>query len=183
MRRPATPKIKHIAIFSDDPSRLAKFYGEVFGLRTTGESQGDVWVTDGYVDVALISRKRANAPRGIHHWGFTLSEDAKPVIYSMLNARGLPIKDPRAEDPTIDRPYVEHAGYDIDGNRYDLTTSKRDMDVEKARTRERLSRSRPRNSQTFNAEAAEDARRTRSRFALCVLRASSASSALNGSSQ
>jgi predicted enzyme related to lactoylglutathione lyase len=134
----AAPKIKHIAIFSDDPSRLAKFYGEVFGLKTTGSSQGDVWVTDGYIDVALISRKRANAPRGIHHWGFTLSEDTKPGVYQKLTERGLPIKDPRAEDPTIDRPYVEHAGYDIDGNRYDLTTGKRDMDVEKARTQARL---------------------------------------------
>ncbi len=134
----ATPKIRHIAIFSDDPARLAKFYGEVFGLATTGESQGDVWVTDGYVDVALISRKNAKAPAGIHHWGFTLAPDAKPKIYAALTAKGLPPKDPRAENPTIDRPFVEHAGWDIDGNRYDLTTGKRDMDVEKARTKERL---------------------------------------------
>src|SRR5665213_2089825 len=129
---PAT--IRHIAIFSDDPSKLAKFYGEVFGLTVTGESQGDVWVTDGYVDVALISRKNAKAPRGIHHWGFTLAAEAKPKIYEALKARDLPPKDPRAENPTIDRPYVEDAGFDIDGNRYDLTTGKRDMEVEKART-------------------------------------------------
>lgn len=134
----ATPKIRHIAIFSDDPSRLAKFYGEAFGLRVTGESQRDVWVTDGYVDIALISRKKPAAPRGLHHWGFTLAAEAKPGIYDKLAARGLPVKDPRAEDPTIDRPYVEHAGYDPDGNRYDLTTGKRDMDVEKSRTRARL---------------------------------------------
>jgi len=134
----ATPKIKHIAIFSDDPSRLAKFYGEVFGLKTTGSSQGDVWVTDGYVDVALISRKRANAPRGIHHWGFTLPREIRGEVYDKLIARGLPPSDPRAEDPTIDRPYVEDKGHDIDGNRYDLTTAKRDMDEEKRRTKERL---------------------------------------------
>ena len=134
----ATPKIKHIAIFSDDPARLAKFYGGIFGLTVTGESQGDVWVTDGYVDVALISRKNANAPSGIHHWGFTLEKDAKPAIYAMLKARGLPPKDPRAENPTIDRPFVEDAGWDIDGNRYDLTTGKRDMDEEKRRTKARL---------------------------------------------
>ena len=48
--RPAS--IRHIAIFSDDPARLAKFYVDVFGLKITGESQGDVWVTEGYVDVA-----------------------------------------------------------------------------------------------------------------------------------
>jgi predicted enzyme related to lactoylglutathione lyase len=136
--RPAPATVRHIAIFSDDPGKLSKFYVDVFGLKITGESQGDVWVTDGYVDVALISRKSAKAPRGIHHWGFTLAAEAKPKIYEELAARGLPVKDPRAEDPTIDRPYVEHAGFDIDGNRYDLTTGKRDMDAEKARTRQRL---------------------------------------------
>jgi predicted enzyme related to lactoylglutathione lyase len=131
--------IKHIAIFSENPARLAKFYGEVFGLKVTGESQGDVWVTDGYVDMALLSRKNAKSPKvGIHHWGFTVSQDAKPGIYATLRAMGLPPSDPRVEDPTIDRPYVEDKGHDIDGNRFDLTTGKRDMDAEKARTRERL---------------------------------------------
>ena len=132
------PKIKHLAIFSDDPARLAKFYSEVFGLRVTGESQGDVWVTDGYVDVALISRKNAKGPSGINHWGFTLPVEAKPAIYAALTAKGFAPKDPRAENPRIDRPFVEEAGWDIDGNRFDLATGKRDMDEEKARTRARL---------------------------------------------
>jgi catechol 2,3-dioxygenase-like lactoylglutathione lyase family enzyme len=132
-------RIKHIAIFSENPARLSKFYVDVFGLSITGESQGDVWVTDGYVDVALISRKNAKAPRpGINHWGFTVSPDAKPAIYGKLRAMGLPPRDPRADNPSIDRPFVEEAAHDIDGNRYDLTTGKRDLDVEKARTRERL---------------------------------------------
>jgi catechol 2,3-dioxygenase-like lactoylglutathione lyase family enzyme len=131
--------IQHIAIFSENPARLSKFYVDVFGLKITGESQGDVWVSDGYVDVALISRKNAKAPRpGINHWGFTVRADAKPGIYAKLRALGLPPRDPRAENPAIDRPFVEDAAHDIDGNRYDLTTAKRDMAVEKTRTRERL---------------------------------------------
>jgi predicted enzyme related to lactoylglutathione lyase len=134
----AAPKIKHIAIFSDDPAKLSKFYVDVFGLEITGSSQGDVWVTDGYVDVALISRKNVKSPCGLHHWGFTLATEAKPRVYEKLAARGLRPTDPRAEDPTIDRPYVEDKGHDIDGNRFDLTTSKRAMDIEKARTRARL---------------------------------------------
>jgi predicted enzyme related to lactoylglutathione lyase len=136
--RKARALIRHIAIFSDDPSKLARFYADVFGLEITGESQGDVWVTEGYVDVALISRKNAKAPRGIHHCGFTLAPEAKPEIYRALAERGLTPKDPRADNPAIDRPFVEDAGWDPDGNRYDLTTGKRDMDVEKARTRARL---------------------------------------------
>ncbi len=132
-------RIKHIAIFSENPAKLAEFYVDVFGMKITGESQGDVWVTDGYVDVALISRKSERAPKpGIHHWGFTLDEDEKAEVYDRLAARNLPPSDPRVEDPTIDRPYVEDKGHDPDGNRYDLTTGKREMDEEKARTKKRL---------------------------------------------
>ncbi len=132
-------KIQHIAIFSENPAKLAEFYVEVFGMKITGESQGDVWVTDGYMDVALISRKSERAPQtGIHHWGFTLDEDEKAKVYRKLTARGLPPSDPRVEDPTIDRPYVEDKGHDPDGNRYDLTTGKREMDEEKSRTKRRL---------------------------------------------
>ena len=133
-------KIKHIAIFSENPAKLARFYVDVFGMKITGESQGDVWVTDGYVDVALISRKSEKAPKpGIHHWGFTLEDaDEKAKVYAKLKGHGLNPWDPRKEDPTIDRPFVEDAARDIDGNRYDLTLSKRDMDEEKRRTHERL---------------------------------------------
>ena len=132
-------RIKHIAIFTEDANKLAQFYVDVFGMKITGESQGDVWVTDGYMDMALLKRKRATAPKvGIHHWGFTLDPDEKAEVYKKLTARGFPPDDPRAEDPTIDRPFVEDKGLDIDGNRFDLTTGKRDMDEEKRRTQERL---------------------------------------------
>jgi predicted enzyme related to lactoylglutathione lyase len=132
------PSIRHIAMFSDDTGKLAQFYSECFGMKVTGESKGDIWVTDGYLDFALLSRKRPTAPHGIHHWGFTLPRESRDDVYQKLIARGLPPSDPRVEDPTIDRPYVEDKGHDIDGNRYDLTTSKRDMDEEKRRTKERL---------------------------------------------
>jgi len=138
LREGERPSIRHIALFSDDTQKLAQFYGECFGMKVTGESKGDIWVTDGYLDFALLSRKRPTAPHGIHHWGFTLPRESRDDVYQKLIARGLPPSDPRAEDPTIDRPYVEDKGHDIDGNRYDLTTSKRDMDEEKRRTKERL---------------------------------------------
>lgn len=137
------PVIRHIALFSDDTEKLARFYGECFGMERTGESKGDIWITDGWVDFALLSRKRPTAPQGIHHWGFTLPGEAREDIYEKLIARGLPPSDPRAEDPTIDRPYVEDKAHDIDGNRFDLTTAKREMAEEKRRTKERLAKLMP----------------------------------------
>lgn len=126
-------KIQHIAIFSDDPEKLAGFYVDTYGMKVTGRSKGDVWVTDGYMDVALILRKTEKAPRGIHHFGFTLDPAEKARVYEKQNAIGKPPFDPRRDNPNVDRPYVEDAAHDPDGNRFDLTTGKRDMAEEQAR--------------------------------------------------
>jgi catechol 2,3-dioxygenase-like lactoylglutathione lyase family enzyme len=130
-------KIRHIAIFSDNPAKLAQFYVDVYGMKITGENQGDVWVTDGYMDVALIMRKNESAPKpGIHHFGFTLEADEKETVYEKMRQLGLPPWDPRAANPTVVRPYVEDAGRDPDGNRFDLTTGKREMAEEERRQRQ-----------------------------------------------
>ncbi len=124
--------IRHIAIFSDNPAKLAQFYVDVYGLKITGESQGDVWITDGYMDIALISRKTEKSPKpGIHHFGFTLDADEKDIVYDKMKKLNLPPWDPRVENPTIVRPFVEDAGRDPDGNRFDLSTGKREMETEK----------------------------------------------------
>ena len=112
-------KIRHIAIFSDDPMELAKFYAEVFGMTINGESgEGAVWLTDGYMDIALLKRKHDISPEGLHHFGITLEADEKAGVYSRLKERGhVPMKPPPG------RPYVEDAIKDADGNKFDLSTS------------------------------------------------------------
>jgi catechol 2,3-dioxygenase-like lactoylglutathione lyase family enzyme len=119
-------KIKHIAIFTESPAKLAQFYTEVFGMTVT-DTIGDraVWITDGYVDVALLHRRHEKMPKGTHHWGFTLEPAEKDAIYAKLRARGL---EPYC--PGTDRPYVEDAVLDIDGNRFDLSTGMREIDEE-----------------------------------------------------
>ena len=127
-------KIRHIAIFSDDPERLAEFYTEIYGMRVTGRSQGDVWITDGYMDVALILRKHAKSPPpGLNHFGFTLEPEEKDLVYEKMIGRGLKPFDPRADNPRSDRPFVEEAARDPDGNRFDLSLGMRDMETEAAR--------------------------------------------------
>lgn len=124
-------KIQHIAVFSDDPEKLAEFYQDIYGMEITGRSSGDVWMTDGYMAVALLSRKHAEAPRGINHFGFTITEDEKAEIYRKQTERNLAPFDPRAANPEIVRPFVEDAAFDVDGNKFDLTTAgKRDNDEE-----------------------------------------------------
>ena len=121
--------IRHIAIYTDDPEKLATFYVEVFGLKrkldnpaveTAPETGSAVWVTDGYMDVALIRPARADAPRGINHFGFTLEASEKAAVYQSLVDHG---STPRKPPPN--RPYVEDAAFDCDGNKFDLSSGLR----------------------------------------------------------
>ena len=82
-------KIRHIAIFTDDPDELSKFYVDTFGLtitqplRSSPESGSWVFLTDGYVHLALISPAR----RARETWDRVkrrldpVSEHAEPRLY------------------------------------------------------------------------------------------------------
>ncbi len=132
-------RIRHIAIFADDPGKMAEFYANVFGMEITGSSDGAYWVTDGYLDVALIPRRRADSHKGIHHFGFTLEESEKDKVYEKLKGLGLEPFDPRRDNLNVDRPYVEDASHDIEGNRYDLSTGMRNLQPQRARSTEGVS--------------------------------------------
>src|SRR5579862_2913443 len=112
-------KIRHIAIFSEDPAALAEFYADVFDMKIQGKSdEGAVWMTDGYMDIALLPRKHELAPQGVHHFGITIDEDEKAHVYRRLKERGNFVMK-----PPPGRPYVEDAVKDADGNKFDLSTS------------------------------------------------------------
>jgi catechol 2,3-dioxygenase-like lactoylglutathione lyase family enzyme len=116
-------KIRHIAIFTDDADRLAKFYVESFGMTITqplasSEASGSwVFLTDGYLDMALISpAKRGGVKKGINHFGFTLDDEEYESVVAKLKVRGI---EPQSTPP--DRPYVEVFVRDEQGNRIDLS--------------------------------------------------------------
>ena len=116
-------KIRHIAIYTDDPAGLADFYCGVFGLEKrqethTAKGGHAVWLSDGYLDVALINPEKRDAPRGINHFGFTLEPAEREGVYARLQARGI---TPAAAP--ADRPYIEDAVFDPDGNKFDVSTT------------------------------------------------------------
>jgi catechol 2,3-dioxygenase-like lactoylglutathione lyase family enzyme len=130
--------IKHIAIATDDPKRLAEYYADVFGLTITGHgSHGDYWLTDGYMDFALIPHFADSPyPTGVSHFGFTLQDEAeKAVVAEKMAKYGLGMKK-----PPVDRPYVEEKGKDIDGNTFDIATSAVAQSNEMGRVKEKAVR-------------------------------------------
>jgi catechol 2,3-dioxygenase-like lactoylglutathione lyase family enzyme len=82
-------RIKHIALTTQDPEKVAAFYKEAFGLQEIRRSSnGAVFLTDGYINLAILNWKTekdadvgANGPNfsGIHHFGFQVESLDEPA--------------------------------------------------------------------------------------------------------
>jgi len=68
--------IKRLAIITDNPSKLAAFYKSSFGMTVSYETPDQVMVTDGEVELVLLSRKHASK-EGIHCFGFCVTDKEK----------------------------------------------------------------------------------------------------------
>ena len=77
-------KIRHIALTTKDPSKVAAFYKEAFDMEEIRRSDnGAVFLTDGYINLAILNYKTnddadvgAHGPNfdGIHHVGFLVDD-------------------------------------------------------------------------------------------------------------
>ena len=79
------PKIKHIAIATQDADKTARFYIDVFGLKEIGKvdspNASGYYLSDGDINMAILNFKndRAAGERGkeysgIHHIGFQVED-------------------------------------------------------------------------------------------------------------
>jgi glyoxylase I family protein len=92
------PKIKHIALATQDVERTARFYIEVFGMRKVGpiDDPGTrgCFLTDGDINLAILNFKNDTAAgvergkdwSGIHHIGFQV--DSLDAIAERLARAG-----------------------------------------------------------------------------------------------
>jgi len=97
------PKIKHIALSTQDVDKTAKFYIDVFGMKQVGRidspSARGYYLTDGDLNLAILNFKNdaaAGAERGkgfsgIHHIGFQV--ESLEEIGERLSAAGAPRRD------------------------------------------------------------------------------------------
>ena len=98
------PRIKHIALTTKEPAKVAAFYKDAFGMQEIRRApNGAVFLTDGYINLAILNWKTqksadvgANGPNysGIHHFGFEVEDlDAAAVRLEGANAKELTAKD------------------------------------------------------------------------------------------
>jgi len=98
------PRIKHIALTTQNPAKTAAFYKEAFGLREIRrDTSGQVFLTDGYINLAILNFKTERDAdvgahganfSGIHHFGFEVEDlDAAAARLEQVDARQLTAKD------------------------------------------------------------------------------------------
>jgi len=107
-------KIRHLAIKTKSPERLAVFYEDVFGLKRIREQGGAIYMSDGYLTVALLRNRGEAAPSGINHFGFQV-DDIKEIEERLKK-----FEEPLEQRPA-NRPYAEYRAMDPDGNLFDVS--------------------------------------------------------------
>ena len=63
------PKIKHLAIRTEDTGKLAQFYMDVFEMQMLHKGKdegGAIFLTDGYFNLAILPNHEQNAPNGLY---------------------------------------------------------------------------------------------------------------------
>ncbi len=109
-------RIRHIAIKSADPDRLGKFYESAFDMKVIHRSpNGGVYMSDGYLTLALLKQRPNDTPPGLNHFGFEV-EDAE-AISKTITALNLPTPTKRPATT----PFAEWRGMDPDGNLFDIS--------------------------------------------------------------
>ena len=102
-------RIKHIALTTGNPDKVAAFYRDALGLKEIRRSSsGAVFLSDGYINLAILNHKTekdadvgANGPNynGIHHFGFEV-DDLDDACQKLEAAQARPLtRKPGIETP------------------------------------------------------------------------------------
>src|ERR1051325_11935092 len=98
------PKIKHIALSTQDVDKTAKFYMDVFGMKEIAKLDGPgasgYYLSDGDLNLAILNFKsdavagveRGKGYSGIHHIGFQV-ESLSDIASRLENAGSAPRDD------------------------------------------------------------------------------------------
>jgi catechol 2,3-dioxygenase-like lactoylglutathione lyase family enzyme len=108
-------KIRHLAIKTKNPAKLAEFYSDVFGMKKIhGDETGAIYMSDGYLTLALLRNRGEATPSGINHFGFAV-DDIEEIEQKLAKW-----DEPMTVRPS-NRAYAEQRAMDPDGNLFDIS--------------------------------------------------------------
>jgi catechol 2,3-dioxygenase-like lactoylglutathione lyase family enzyme len=107
--------VQHLAIRTDDPEKLARYYEEVFGwTRLRAGAGGSVHLSDGHINIAVLKRKEG-AEAGIEHFGVKI--DSVAEVQPGLTKYNVDLGERPANRG------AEMRVFDPDGNEIDLSVT------------------------------------------------------------
>jgi catechol 2,3-dioxygenase-like lactoylglutathione lyase family enzyme len=93
------PRVRYLAILSDEPRALASYYRGAFGMRELGASAtGDVSITDGFVNLSIFKIRgdlgEARMEPGLHHLGIEVENlEQTKARFRKHNPRGVMVPE------------------------------------------------------------------------------------------
>jgi catechol 2,3-dioxygenase-like lactoylglutathione lyase family enzyme len=106
-------RIKHIAIRTHDVDKTAAFYRDAFGLTQVGVGQNGVYLTDGYLNIAILKLRPAIEGEplklGVDHVGFQV-DDVGATMAQIQQLGGKSLTDrveAQARNPSEPQSYFE----------------------------------------------------------------------------
>jgi catechol 2,3-dioxygenase-like lactoylglutathione lyase family enzyme len=108
--------IRHIAFYTEDMERQARFYREAFELREMRRSDEAISLTDGYIGVTLIKATQNSPKKGLDHFGFQV--DSLEATERRLRQVSPDIQITKPEHANMSAEYKVR---DPDGNVFDIS--------------------------------------------------------------
>lgn len=107
--------IRHVALFTPNPQRLADFYCQVFDMNVVDKTdRSSVFVSDGEINLALLYQRKEE-PLGFNHFGFHVKSNEE----MQARAEKAGVAKGAARPARI--PFAEYRVHDPEGNGIDIS--------------------------------------------------------------
>jgi catechol 2,3-dioxygenase-like lactoylglutathione lyase family enzyme len=107
--------IRHIALYTPNPQRLADFYCKVLDLKEVEKTdRSSIFVSDGYFNLALLYQRKEE-PMGLNHFGFHVKSNED----MQARAEKAGVRRGAARPERI--PFAEYRVHDPEGNGIDIS--------------------------------------------------------------
>ncbi|MGH7851980.1 MAG: VOC family protein [Candidatus Binatia bacterium] len=107
--------IRHIALYTPNPQRMADFYCKVLDMKEVEKSdRSSIFVSDGYFNLALLYQRKEE-PMGLNHFGFHVKSNEE----MQARAEKAGVRRGTARPERI--PFAEYRVHDPEGNGIDIS--------------------------------------------------------------